>query len=75
MAGGLAPLQPASFDESAIFSGVAKSSDMAMVGPELIAHVASEFDCNAAVLAQVRAAREERAELAKPVKKGNQDPG
>ena len=73
--GGSASLQHAVFDESAIFSGMTKDSGMAMVSPELIAHVASEVERDAAILKQVRKAREERAELAKPGKRGKEDQG
>eukprot|EP00959_Pyramimonas_sp_CCMP1952_P028200 591786-Pyramimonas_sp.AAC.1 len=50
--GGSSSLQNAVFDEAAIFSGMTKDSGMAMVCPDLIAHVAGEVERDAAILKQ-----------------------
>eukprot|EP00959_Pyramimonas_sp_CCMP1952_P385361 8076625-Pyramimonas_sp.AAC.1 len=54
-----ASLQHAAVDEAAIFSGVTKGSGTVMVCLDLITHVASEVERDAAILKQVRKAREE----------------
>eukprot|EP00959_Pyramimonas_sp_CCMP1952_P082693 1727976-Pyramimonas_sp.AAC.1 len=52
-------------DESAIFSGLNKDTGTAMVCPALLDHVSAEVQKDAAILKQVRKAKEERAALLK----------
>ncbi|CAK0906662.1 unnamed protein product [Prorocentrum cordatum] len=54
-AGGSVSLQLAVSDESAIVSDMAKGSIMAMVSPELLAHVASVIERNVAILEHMSA--------------------
>ena len=52
-------------DEAAIFSGLNKDTGSAMVCPALLDHVAREVEKDAAILKQVRKAKEERAAFLK----------
>jgi hypothetical protein len=50
-------------DEAAIFTGLTKDTGTVMVAPSLLDHVAGEVQRDAAILKQVRKAREERKAL------------
>ena len=53
-------------DEAAIFTGTQGQESDIMVCPELMEYVAKEVERNAGILKQVRKAKEERDNLAKP---------
>ena len=51
----------ATIEESAVFSGQNRDYGECMVAPSLIDHVAKEVERDAAIMKQIRKAREERA--------------